>query len=55
MLLGKKIIILFDSRKRMKDMWFIKQMADKIEYISIYESINKIDIKNKFDELINNE
>lgn len=49
--LGKKIIILFESGKLMKDMWFIYQKADIVELVD--KSERDYSIKRYFDELIN--
>ena len=49
--LGKKIIILFESGKLMKDMWFIYQKEDIVELVD--KSERDYSIKRYFDELIN--
>lgn len=45
--LGKHIIVIFDTRKRAKNMWFISKLANKVEWgVPIEE------IKSYFDEIL---
>ena len=55
--LGKKILLLFDDGKLLKEMWFIKQMADEVEYMNFYihnKVLHKEELKVKdiFDKMI---
>ena len=49
--LDKTIIIVFDNINRMKDMWFIKEMADRVECLNIIGS-NLVSIKDMFERLM---
>ena len=47
--LDKHIILLFDSKKRMSDMWFITQLGDYVDYVEDNENLN---LKERFNKMI---